>query len=658
MRVIPELKLWLLKRCAGAAVFSSIFICPVNAQNFALFATSDMYRVFEDGYKLPQMTDTIRVFGIRGEVISGQFALNTKKALSAVTIEVSPLKNKVTGTDIRGNAIEWNFVGSIPLTKNTPNQPVNAIVRQAPAKFPEYLMAEKQLNVGAKTWQSVWLTISIPETADAGNYLGMVTARSGSEEKSLPVVVTVYPLTIPSERHLKVVEWYNTSGFSRFHGIEEEYSPAWFEMLEKYAENMASHRQNIFQVPLESIIITKTAGGELLFDFSRFDQIASVFWNTGKMDYLETGELTSFGKDKWSSTEIYLQDFRIKYQENVEMITLPGKDVIPYLMPAFESHLRQKGWLHKTIFGIKDEPSLHNSLAWKGISSYMHKYAPDLRRFDAIETTQVLSDIEIAIPKLDHFATWYDSFKKWQQKGNELWFYTVGIYQGSLYPNKTIDMPLIDCRIMHWLNYKYDATGYLHWGWNQWNENPYEDVGMHIGDGWHVYPVKNGVLNSVRWEEMRNGIQDYEYFWMLENKIRELKDSLGSRFEWINPDQRGKEIAGRVITGFADHTNDPQVLYNAKMQLLDEILYLDNSPGLFVQTNPPEGSLLTSGSAVEVFGWTKPDTKIIVNGQVLPVSKQGLFVEQFQLSPAKRSIIVQAIDPEGSKEIIRTFTIR
>ena len=658
MRVLPELKSWLLKTYVGAAVFLSIFIRPVNAQNFALFATSDIGRVFEDGYKLPQMTDTIRVFGIRGEIISGQFALNTKKALSAVTIEVSPLKNQITGTDIPGNAIEWNFVGSIPLTKNTPNQPVNAIVRQAPAKFPEYLMAEKRLNVSAKTWQSVWLTISIPETADAGNYTGKVTARNGSEEKSLPVVVSVYPLTIPSERHLKVVEWYNTSGFSRFHGIEEEYSPAWFEMLEKYADNMASHRQNIFQVPLESIIITKTAGGELLFDFSRFDKIASVFWNTGKMDYLETGELTSFGKERWSSTEIYLQDFRIKSQENDEMLTLPGKDVIPYLMPAFESHLRQKGWLNKTIFGIKDEPSLHNSLAWKGISSYMHKYAPDLRRFDAIETTQVLSDIEIAIPKLDHFATWYDSFKKWQQKGNELWFYTVGIYQGSLYPNKTIDMPLIDCRIMHWLNYKYDATGYLHWGWNQWNENPYEDVGMHIGDGWHVYPVKNGVLNSIRWEEMRNGIQDYEYFWMLENKIRELKDSLGSRFEWINPDQRGKEIAGRVITGFAGHTDDPQVLYNAKMQLLNEILYLDNSPGLFVQTNPPEGSLLTSGSAVEVFGWTKPDTRIIVNGQVLPVSKQGLFIEQFQLSSAKRSIIVQAIDPEGSKEITRTFTIR
>jgi hypothetical protein len=658
MRAVSKFKSLLFKSVLRILVILLMFNQLLNAQNFALFGVSDLERVFEDGYKLPPSYDTIKVFGIRSEIISGQFVIKALKNLTNVAVEMASLKNLKAGGELPTTSVEWNFVGSVPLAKNAPNQPSSALVRQAPARFPEYLIPERQLNIKEKTWKAVWLTMSIPESAPDGVYSGKVIVKSEREEHSLPLRITVYPLVIPSERHLRVVEWYNTSGFSRFHGIKEEYSPAWFEMLQKYADNMASHRQNIFQVPMESIIITESAGGELLFDFSRFDQIASVFWNTGKMDYLETGELTSFGKERWFSTEIYLQDFRVKNQEKGETVTLPGKDVIPYLMPAFENHLRKKGWLNKTIFGIKDEPSLHNALAWRGVSSYMHKYAPDLKRFDAIETTQVLSDIEIAIPKLDHFANWYDSFKKWQQNGNELWFYTVGIYQGSLFPNKTIDVPLIDCRIMHWLNYKYDATGYLHWGWNQWNENPYEDVGMHIGDGWHVYPVKNGVLNSIRWEEMRNGIQDYEYFWMLENKIRELKDSLGSRFEWINPEQRGKEIAGRVITGFADRTDDPQVLYNAKRQIINEMLYLDNSPGLFVQTNPPEGSLLTSGSTVEVFGWTEPGTKVIINGQVLPVSKQGLFVEQFHLSFGETAIIIQAAGPEGSKEITRTFTIR
>jgi hypothetical protein len=270
----------------------------------------------------------------------------------------------------------------------------------------------------------------------------------------------------------------------------------------------------------------------------------------------------------------------------------------------------------------------------------------------------VIDEVETAVPKLDHFSTWYDTFRKWQQKGHELWFYTVGIYQGSLYPNKTIDVPLIDSRLMHWLNYKYDATGYLHWGWNQWNENPYEDVGMHIGDAWHVYPVKNGVLNSMRWEEMRNGVQDYEYFWLLENKIKTLKDSLGTRFSWINPKQRGKEIAGQVIQTFADRTNDPVVVEKAKKNLIKEMLDFNLSPLIYVQTNPLEGSSMTINSSVEVFGWTEPGTKIVVNGKELPVSKQGLFVEQFEVTASDNYIRVQATGPKGTKEIIRTFNVK
>ena len=157
-------------------------------------------------------------------------------------------------------------------------------------------------------------------------------------------------MTIPEERHLKVVEWYSTGGFSRFHGIQEEYSPEWFEMLGKYADNMAAHRQNIFRVPMGSIEIRISPEGEFSFDFTRFDQIAEVFWNTGKMDYLETGLVANFGKDEWFSTKIYLEDYKVKKSDTGESITMTGKDVIPYLIPAFESHLREKGWLNKDLF--------------------------------------------------------------------------------------------------------------------------------------------------------------------------------------------------------------------------------------------------------------------------------------------------------------------
>ncbi len=118
---------------------------PIIAQSFKLSAVSDMVRVFEDGYKLPPMHDSIKIFGIRGDIISGQLVISAKKDLGMVTANITELKNSAGNILPSGNA-ELKFVGSVPLTKNTDNQPASFLTRQAPARFPEYLMDEKELG--------------------------------------------------------------------------------------------------------------------------------------------------------------------------------------------------------------------------------------------------------------------------------------------------------------------------------------------------------------------------------------------------------------------------------------------------------------------------------------------------------------------------------
>ncbi len=638
----------------------------LNAQNFKLYAVHDLDRIYEDGYRLPNLDNTINLFGIRGEIISGQVVIHAKKAISGVTVELSGLTNPLNGRSIPASATSCNFVGSIPLVKNTPNQPARELERLAPARFPDYLMSEKSIDIPAKTYRSVYLTIQIPEDASDGTYQGTIRVRSAGEDQTRPLTLKVYPLTLPAKRNIKVTEWYSTGDFERFHGIKEKYSAEWFAMLRKYAENMAAHRQNVFQVPMSAIEISKNEDGRLAFNFTRFDQIAQVFWDTKKMDYLETGEIMRFGDNAWFSTTIKVQDFRVKNERTGTVETIPGDEVAPYLLPEFENHLRKKGWLDKTLFHVKDEPSMHNAMAWREKSSYVKRLAPDLKRIDAIETTNLLDEIEIAIPKLDALGTWHNSYEEARRRGVELWFYTVGIYQGSLFPNKTIDLPVMNSRILHWLNYKYDATGFLHWGWNQWEEDPFKDVGMHIGDGWHVYPAKDGVLNSLRWEQMRNGIQDYEIFKMLEEKIKALRDSLGTRASWIVPSQRGKEITSKIVMDFDEHSDDPRLLYKAKEELIKELITFNKTPEIYVQTTPAEGSTITFHSSVELYGWTAPGTKIVVNGKELPVSDQGYFFEQFggealdntKIGLSEGSVFVQATKDGKITEIVRRFNVK
>ena len=221
--------------------------------------------------------------------------------------------------------------------------------------------------------------------------------------------------------------------------------------------------------------------------------------------------------------------------------------------------------------------------------------------------------------------------------------------------NKTVDVPLIQSRTLHWLNYRFGLTGYLHWGLNSWTDDPFEAPGQHRGDGWHVYPKKGGLLDSLRWEQMRNGIQDYECLRLLEEKVRQMKKGMSPRVSsLLEPSRRGVEITTSVVRTADDYSNDPNVLYAARRQILDEILDLDRSPRMIVQTNPREHSRVADNAAIDVHGWVEPGTHITINGTEVPVAEDGLFLENVPLS-SRKTITIEARQQNARKQIVRHF---
>ena len=625
---------------------------------FECFATSDAVRVFEDGYESQvERQTTIDVFGIRNEIVSAQCVVQAHEDLEGLTVSISPLKQAEGTAIISAEDISWNFVGSIYIQENTPKVQKSDLIRPAPAWFPDYLSDERQCSLQKGALKAIYLTIKIPGEAEAGEYRAEVTIRSGETSASLPLILTVYPLTLPDERHVMVTEWFSTGQFRKHHALDPSNPEDFLNMLRLYAENMAEHRQNVFRVSLDLIERTQSFDGKLKFDFSRFDQWAQVFWDTGRMDLLETGFVARFGEGGWSSSDVVLRSFRVKDESTGKSRTLSGEEFLPRFLPAFVEHLREKGWLEKTVFHICDEPSNHNIMAWREASAFVHRHAPELRRFDAIETPHCFDQLEIWIPKLDHLATWREVYEEAQRQGYELWFYTVGIFQGGSLPNKTADVPLIESRLMHWLNYRFGLEGYLHWGFNAWTDDPFNAPGQHRGDGWHVYPKEDGLLNSLRWEQMRNGLQDYECLWLLQSRIARISATLSERVsKLIEPSRRGMEIAGQVVDTYTEYTRDPDVLYDAKRQAIEEILDLDRSPRVILQTNPLEHSEVANNCSIDVHGWAEPGTQIKVNGRELSVASDGLFMEQ--LSPSREgTIVLEAEGSNGQKTIVRRFRL-
>ena len=641
---------------------SAVYSAPLRADTppLEIFAVSDAVRVFEDGYGLTNCNPqkAVNVFGLRNETISAQCVVRAGRDLPDLSVSISPLAREGGGS-IPPDHVTWTFVTGINVLTNTPKLRKEDLTRPAPARFPDCLSEDRQCAVTKGNLKAVYLTVGIPAGAEPGEYRGTVSAKAGGDSVSLPVTLNVYPLTLPDTRHVKVTEWFSTGKFKKFHGVDSDQSDRYWQILRAYAKNMAEHRQNMFEVSLGLIKSTMAADGKLRFDFSDFDRFAQVFWDTGKMDAMETGAVARHVPGGWSSTEIALSDFTVRQEADGKTKRLRGEEYLPQFLPAFVEHLRQKKWLDKTLLHICDEPANHNVVLWRKASDFVGRCAPELRRIDAIESPHFGDSLEVWVPKLDHLAAWQGAYEEAQRRGKELWFYTVGIYQSGSLMNKTVDVPLIDTRLMHWLNYRYDLKGYLHWGGNHWTDDPWNAPGLHRGDGWHVYPKKDGLLNSLRWEQMRNGLQDCECLYLLEDKIRQIRATLcPEAVEIIDPRRRSVEIASGVVSTYTCFSRDPETLYAARRQAIEETIGLDRSPRIILETEPPEHSVFPNNCAVDVHGWAEPGTHLKINGHETTVGSNGVFFARANVMKSGGKVTFEAENAKGRKMFNRQFRLQ
>ena len=95
-------------------------------------------------------------------------------------------------------------------------------------------------------------------------------------------------------------------------------------------------------------------------------------------------------------------------------------------------------------------------------------------------------------------------------------------------PYWQIDVPLVSYRIAPWLNRRYGITGLLYWStcyWGSPDRNPWDEPGFRgywNGDGALLYPGADagleGPIGSLRLKSLRDGMEDYEYFVILEQR--------------------------------------------------------------------------------------------------------------------------------------------
>ena len=607
-----------------------------------LWPSNALTKVFRSDKQEANTNNSLQISAGRAEVVSSQAVFRPHKNVATASFSISNLEHLKADTMIPASAIKLQWVRYIDINRNTAGIPDDELVARSPTSIPDPFWENPTIPVRAENAQPIWIEIHVPQNAKPGDYNGKLTVTTEAESFEMPVTLHVWNFEVPSERHLSVINWWNFPGLG-FKNIKP-YSKEYWDLLGRFCAFLVEHRQTDVQTSLN--LVQEKANGQqgYSYDTSRLERYAEVAFEAG----IRQIHLHSVGRRTQSLTN---PTSRIK----------PNESSLRRLAVC-EKIIQRRNWQNRFLVSISDEPFIHHEESYSAMVDRVHETAPSVRCIEAVEA-EYLGKLDIYVPKLSHLNLWYPRFKQVQREGGELWFYTC-CHPVGRYPNRFLDQSLLKVRVLHWINYLYNMDGYLHWGLNHFaGDNPYTQEaiskGLPLGDRAIVYPGEKGLLGSLRFSAMRDGLQDSEYLWVLENELSKIKKKVGQEAFWLDPRQRSLELCRRVVWSFYEYTRNPDVMLNTRNAIAREIEELQTKPLLIIQTSPPEGTFVPSGPRnIGVRGLVQPGSKVTLNGKSIQnVRPSGYFLQAYFISENNPTITVTVEYNGKTRTAKRTFRL-
>jgi hypothetical protein len=201
------------------------------------------------------------------------------------------------------------------------------------------------------------------------------------------------------------------------------------------------------------------------------------------------------------------------------------KSFLGQFLPILVAYIREQGLENRSYFHISDEPTLEHIPWYRSACEVMEANLGELPIIDAISNYEFYEQglVKRPIPANNHIEPFLG-------RGiPELWTYYACIQYRQV-SNRFFNMPSARNRIMGIQLYKFQITGFLHWGYNFWNSqyslksiDPYRNTdascGFPSGDAFLVYPGEEGPIESIRLEVFQEGLQDMRALQLLESLI-------------------------------------------------------------------------------------------------------------------------------------------
>ena len=304
-------------------------------------------------------------------------------------------------------------------------------------------------------------------------------------------------------------------------------------------------------------------GGEYSFSWERLERWIEICDRVG-IEYFEVGHLFTQGGARFATKVMGEVDgeYRRLFSKDTSCDDPEYTRFLRAMITSFLGYMRARGDDRRCYFHISDEPSGEQLPIYERAKATVADLLSDYVIMDALSHYEFYESGAVKKPVviLDHL----DEFI--QHGVGDLWTYNC-CAPASGYSNRFLQMTLSRGRSISLLLYKFNIEGFLHWGYNFYNNsgsadaiNPFLDTTsggiFPSGDPFSVYPGVGGEpLESMRLLSFHSAIEDLSAFRLCESLysrdevIAVLEDEIGGEIKtstYINESTRMLHLRERI----------------------------------------------------------------------------------------------------------------
>lgn len=398
---------------------------------------------------------------------------------------------------------------------------------RATALIPDILSPEIVQSVTPADPVKIWLTVDIPSTTTLGRYQGTLSISGADTTLNFQLDFLVAAHTLPAvadwKFHLDLWQFpFQLTDLIRSQGNPgiEPFSTEYFSLMAPFYKLLADAGQkNItayikdgaFKSGQTMVEWIKKADDNWAYDFTNFDRFVDSMMSWGI-----SRQISCFSVAGWQNSVRYTDEA----SGTVQQLDLPiGSDIFKttwqHFLTSFKNHLVSKGWFEKTVLYMDESPDESMTAIINTIKANDNNWKIGLAGSHASEQNE---------SRLYDYSTIYGTARKYRPFVNTVSTFYTSCTQTI--PNNYVSKQNSPAEMpwMAWYAQAGGFDGYLRWAFDYWTKLDVADIqdgANTAGDFNMIYRTSNTAssrpLSSIRFELLREGIQDFEKMRLLSN---------------------------------------------------------------------------------------------------------------------------------------------